>query len=116
MKKWAWILAILAIIVAVYYDLSRGSLPVIGSEETTVEEEVDDEEDEDLDENVFYDDTVAIEVEPGQSLLTIIEQLHEDGYDAPVDHVKSDFEHLNDGILSDEIRAGDVYTFPIYEN
>ncbi|MFB4161725.1 hypothetical protein ACE1TF_17780 [Geomicrobium sp. JSM 1781026] len=116
MKKWIWILAILAIIVAVYYDLSRGSLPVVGSEETTVQEQVDDEEAEDLDEDVFYDDTVAIEVEPGQSLLTIIEQLHEDGYDEHVDHVKSDFEYLNDGILSDEIRAGDVYTFPIYEN
>ncbi|GAJ99135.1 hypothetical protein JCM19055_2119 [Geomicrobium sp. JCM 19055] len=59
-------------------------------------------------------DTVAIEVESGQTLLTILEQLHEEAIVISIEDIKQDFETLNDGTEYEQLKAGEIYTFPIY--
>lgn len=121
MKKWIWVASILLVAVAVYYDLSRGSLPVEGSfinEEPTTADSVEQDEADHVEETAPLPDriidTVAIEVESGQTLLTILEQLHEEAIVISIEDIKQDFETLNDGTEYEQLKAGDIYTFPIY--
>ncbi|MBM7633726.1 hypothetical protein [Geomicrobium sediminis] len=121
MKKWIWVASILLVAVAVYYDLSRGSLPVEGSfinEEPATADSVEQDEADHVEEIAPLPDrivdTVAIEVESGQTLLTILEQLHEEAIVISIEDIKQDFETLNDGTEYEQLKAGEIYTFPIY--
>ncbi|MBB6448862.1 hypothetical protein HNR44_000811 [Geomicrobium halophilum] len=112
MKKWIWILAIATVGFAIYYDVSRGTLPMMDvSSEVT-----DDLQVEETNGSLAYDRTVDIEIEPGQSLLTVVEELHETGTPVAIETIKEDFIHLNEGQPPEQLEHGQVYTFPLYES
>ncbi|AXF54718.1 hypothetical protein [Salicibibacter kimchii] len=108
MKKWIWILAIATVAFAIYYDVSRGTLPVADSSPETANETVEVTE-------THFDHTVDVEIEAGQTVLTIVEQLHDVGMPMKMEAIKNDFQYLNEGQPPEQLREGQVYTFPLYE-
>ncbi|WP_090395802.1 hypothetical protein [Natribacillus halophilus] len=108
MKKWLWILAIATICFAVYYDFSRGTLPVVDSSQPAEESPTEIAQ-------TNVERTVDVEIEAGQTLLSVMEQLHETGMGADMEMIKADFRLLNDNQPPEELQQGEVYTFPLYE-
>ncbi|QQK75866.1 hypothetical protein HUG15_09995 [Salicibibacter cibarius] len=108
MKKWFWILAIATVAFAIYYDISRGTLPVADSSPETAGETVEITE-------THFDHTVDVEIEAGQTLLSIVEQLHDEGMPMDMGQIKNDFQYLNDGQSPEQLHEGQMYTFPLYE-
>ncbi|QDI89804.1 hypothetical protein EPH95_00280 [Salicibibacter halophilus] len=105
MKKWFWILAIATIIFAIYYDVTRGTLPVVDPSPETTNETMEITQ-------THFDHTVDVEIEAGQTLLTIVEQLHDEGMPMDMAAIKNDFQYLNDGQPPEQLHEGNVYTFP----
>ena len=53
-------------------------------------------------------------IEPGQTVLSIVEHLHDGPYPATIQDVIYDFKELNNGIEPEDIQIGKSYLFPIY--
>ncbi|WP_100398332.1 hypothetical protein [Bacillus sp. FJAT-44742] len=129
MRKLFGFLLIVIAIIAVYYDLTVGTLPTVVDEpatpqaEATVHEEEKNEEEQTEQESPppppspessFNESAVEVTVEPGQTVLSIVEQLHEGPVPASIQQVSHDFSRLNNDILPEEIQIDQTYWFPTY--
>ncbi|ERN54796.1 hypothetical protein M3689_04610 [Alkalihalophilus marmarensis] len=122
MKRIGFGLIILIILYSVYYDLTIGTLP--NGLTAAPEETVDIEEAESVmtnevsEEPVITEPFVEVVVEPGYTVLSIVEHLHEGivPFPASIQEVIFDFKHLNQGIEPENIQIGETYKFPYYGN
>ncbi|MFC5713392.1 hypothetical protein ACFPU1_11415 [Thalassorhabdus alkalitolerans] len=127
MRKLFGFLLIVIAIIAVYYDLTVGTLPTVveepappQAEATETEEEKNEEEQNEqesprpLPDSSFNESAVEVTVEPGQTVLSIVEQLHEGPVPASIQQVSHDFSRLNNDILPEEIQIDQTYWFPTY--
>ncbi|MFB4211831.1 hypothetical protein ACE1TH_07915 [Shouchella sp. JSM 1781072] len=53
-------------------------------------------------------------IESGQTVLSIVERLHNGQVDQSIQEILADFSVLNDGINPNEIQIGQTYRFPLY--
>lgn len=110
-KRFSIITILLIVLYSMYYDLTIGTLP---SHTTTTQQTV--KQKETVNEVVQRNEPFqAVIVEPGQTVLSIVEQLHEGPIRASISEIIFDFKHLNNGIEPENIQIGQSYFFPIYD-
>jgi hypothetical protein len=117
MKRIGTIFIILVILYSVYYDLTIGTLPngLKEVEVTTIEEPGNtDHLIEETETPVTFDPFQEVTVEPGHTVLSIVEHLHEGPISASIQEIVFDFQELNNGIKPEEIQIGKTYLFPVY--
>ncbi|KQL53530.1 hypothetical protein AN964_08495 [Heyndrickxia shackletonii] len=107
MKKFVALIVAIIVLYSVYYDLKIGTIPAAthASEVKTPQE-------------TTAKPTVPFqlkEVEPGETVLTIVEQLEKGPLSVPINKVIHDFQKLNNGIKPEEIQIGQEYKFPVYK-
>lgn len=107
MKKLFVTILVLITIYSVYYDLKQGTLPTnnsVTAEATAVLDQ----------ENNLNVASESVEVEPGYTVLSIVEELHIGPVKASIQQIITDFEFLNPGTSASTIQIGKAYLFPIY--
>ncbi|WP_100372428.1 hypothetical protein [Bacillus sp. FJAT-45037] len=123
MKRIGLGLLVLVILYSVYYDLTIGTLPN-GLEATTQTEPVKPtteppppaEESEEV--TTMNEPFVEVTIEPGFTVLSIVEHLHEGNGPVPatIQEIIYDFKELNPGTEPESIQIGKTYKFPYYSN
>lgn len=108
MKKLFIPIILLITIYSVYYDLNIGTLPTkttLAAVPNVVEES-----------NIVSVDIPSelIVVAPGYTVLSIVEELHNEPVNASIQQIIVDFESLNPGTSANRIITGKEYLFPIY--
>lgn len=107
MKNFLIFIAFIIIVAGLWNDLTNGSLP---HAEKQQRKEVK-AESKDLP-SVPYEE---VRVEAGDTVLSVLAALHGGRLPANIETAVADFEELNKGISSDNIRPGEHYKFPLYE-
>ncbi|WP_102274549.1 hypothetical protein [Cytobacillus massiliigabonensis] len=100
----ALLLAALTIFV-IYYDLSKGTLPA--DKEQTIEAASMTNTTES-----FFEK----KVNPGETVLSIIEQNLNGPLPVSITDVITDFSNLNNGLKPEELKYGETYKFPVYDS
>lgn len=118
MKRIAGIFIILLFLYSTYYDLTIGTLPseISKASEPPDEQELiveSTEQKETITEEAMTEPFQAVTVEPGNTVLSIVEHLHEGPYPATIQDIIYDFKELN-GIEPEEMQIGEEYLFPLY--
>lgn len=108
MKKFFIIMGIVILGLSVYFDLTEGTLT---NESTPTNGQAPREEAPSPDQPVQ-----EVIVEPGQTVLSIVEQLHEGPVPVSIEQIAEDFQKLNDGTAPEAIEVDQSYYFPIYES
>ncbi|WP_051353124.1 hypothetical protein [Thalassobacillus devorans] len=62
-----------------------------------------------------YNQKVPVKVKAGDTVLSIMEQLHNGEYYHPMKDMLDDFQQLNPGIDPSKLKIDKVYYFPLYE-
>ncbi|WP_240376641.1 hypothetical protein [Bacillus piscicola] len=106
MKKLLLFLLFILIAVSAYYDVTTGTLMT-----TSLENETGSAPPPSFD----GVQRVEVTVEPGQTVLTIVEKLHNGPVPASINQITQDFKKLNNGLLPENIQVDKPYVFPIYE-
>ena len=116
MKRIGTLFIILVILYSTYYDLTIGTLPNGLSEVSETSTELVNNPDliEETTTNVDLDPFQEVMVEPGHTVLSIVEHLHEGTIKATIQEIVFDFQELNGGIKPEEIQIGKTYLFPVY--
>ncbi|OIJ22164.1 hypothetical protein BKP45_05680 [Anaerobacillus alkalidiazotrophicus] len=115
MKKLIAPILLLITIYSIYYDLNIGTLPantIVAAESTTTVNHSSNISVEKI-ENIPSE---SIVVEPGYTVLSIVEELHIGPVNASIQQIINDFETLNPNTNASNIKIGDAYLFPIYPN
>ncbi|RQW20012.1 hypothetical protein EH196_07655 [Bacillus sp. C1-1] len=55
-------------------------------------------------------------IESGQTVLSIVEHLHDGQVNHSIEDILADFSLLNDGTNPNSIQIGKTYRFPLYQN
>jgi hypothetical protein len=109
MKKLIIPILLLISIYSVYYDLSMGTLPT----KTMAAAQINDTNTEPTvsDNNIPSE---LITVEAGYTVLSIVEELHNEPVNASIQQIIVDFETLNPGTKANNIQIGKAYLIPTY--
>lgn len=105
MKKLAGVLLSVLVIYVIFYDLNHGTLPAghnPSMEASTIPSAETDAG--------FFEK----KVNPGETVLSIIELNLDGPIPVGIDQVVSDFSELNNGLQPEEIKSGETYKFPKY--
>lgn len=108
MKKLFIPVILLISIYSIYYDLSIGTLPT----KTLAAVQNNDSNNNTTTSNEIPAEYIV--VEPGYTVLSIVEELHGDPVNATIQQIVVDFEALNPGTKANKIQVGKQYLFPIY--
>lgn len=115
MKRIGTIVIILIILYSTYYDLTIGTLP--NGRTQAAEQPVSEQSKVPLSENADNTDLEPYQeiiVEPGHTVLSIVEHLHEGPIPATIQEIVYDFKQLNGGIEPEDMQIGKAYLFPLY--
>ncbi|MEH6988954.1 hypothetical protein [Cytobacillus firmus] len=107
MKKIAGVLLSVLVIYVIFYDLNHGTLPAgqnPSMEASTIPAAETD--------TGFFEK----KVNPGETVLSIIELNLDGPIPVGIDQVVSDFSELNNGMQPEEIKSGETYKFPKYSH
>ncbi|MBU8905705.1 hypothetical protein [Desertibacillus haloalkaliphilus] len=118
MKRLLVGIAVFIVLYSSYYDLTTGTLPGTPNKsnvEAEAPEPVTDSEDRDTPYPSLAIPSQEVIVEPGYTVLSIVEHLHEGPIAPSIQEIIYDFKELNPGINPDEIQVGETYLFPIYQ-
>lgn len=110
MKKLSLAVLVFLLLYSVYFDLKIGTLPSAKAEPVPVqaassEQPIEQE----------HQSFKEIQVQPGETMLTILEKLHNGSFPVSIEKAVKDFEQLNDGISAHDIKADQTYRFPFYQ-
>ncbi|GLY09971.1 hypothetical protein [Bacillus badius] len=107
MKNFLIFIACILVAAGLWNDLTNGSLPHI---EEPQQQKVKAERKE-LPALPYKE----MKVEQGDTVLSILADLHRGKLPADIETAIIDFQELNQGISPDSIRTGEQYKFPLYE-
>ncbi|MFD2679975.1 hypothetical protein [Bacillus seohaeanensis] len=117
MKRLVIFISIIILLYSVYYDLSTGTLEMItpkqsvtAASETVAEVDSTPEKQEDT--QIPYK---VMEVKPGDTVLSMVEDLTDGTLPVTIEQVISDFETLNKKRSPHEIQIGQRYKIPLYK-
>ena len=108
MKSVAAIIIIFIVAYSIYYDLTIGTLPHGAAASSQVEEAQ-------MNLSEPSDPYTLIEVNPGDTVISILEKLQQGHVPVSIDQLVKDFEELNNGTKPEQIHIGKSYKFPIYQ-
>ncbi|MBU8731277.1 hypothetical protein M4D56_11635 [Cytobacillus oceanisediminis] len=104
MKKLGGVLLSILVIYVIFYDLNHGTLPA-GQKQALEASSLPTETGEPYFEK---------KVNPGETVLSIIELNLDGPIPVAIDQVVSDFSELNNGMQPEDIKSGTTYKFPKY--
>ncbi|OCA92537.1 LysM peptidoglycan-binding domain-containing protein [Pseudobacillus wudalianchiensis] len=108
MKNFLIFITLIVIAAGLWNDFTNGSLPRIEeSEKKAVKAES---------KSLPSAPYEEIEVKAGDTVLSILASLHGGQLPADLETAVSDFQKLNNGVSPDNIRLGERYKFPLYED
>lgn len=107
MKKFSIAFLVFLLLYSVYYDLKIGTLPSIKAETVPVQAAYSEQQ-----AGQAYKE---IQVQPGETMLTILEKLHNGSIPVSIEKAVKNFEELNEGISAHNIQADQTYRFPYYQ-
>ncbi len=92
----------------IYFDLTTGTLPssTVPAIHTAAADKPGDRSD------VRYQNRI---VKPGDTVLSVVEEIHDGTSPVPIDQVVSDFEALNPDETITALHIGKTYRFPYYK-
>lgn len=99
----------LLILYVVYIDLTEGTLPGIAINQAEVTTKAVTNQDPEI-------AAFEAEVEPGETLISIVENHLDKPLPVSIDELIKDFEALNPGQSPEKIKIGSSYQFPDYSN
>ncbi|KGA95537.1 hypothetical protein AJ85_02265 [Alkalihalobacillus alcalophilus ATCC 27647 = CGMCC 1.3604] len=114
MKKFLFTIITFITLTSIYYDLTAGTLPEKNStsaKAAQIQDETQTETTQVIDEVSLYQEVI---VEPGYTVLSIVEHLHSGPIPVSIQEVIYDFQQLNKGIEPEKIQIGHTYLFPLY--
>ncbi|MCA1058042.1 hypothetical protein LCL96_03810 [Rossellomorea aquimaris] len=121
MKRMAIFFGIIILLYSVYYDLNEGTLRLLYKEATvaTTQPQVNANpqqpsvpaEREETSSSLPY---VEMEIKPGDTVLSLVEDLLDGSIPVSIDQVISDFEELNE-VSPAKIQIGKTYKIPNYQ-
>ncbi|MBN8190971.1 hypothetical protein JI667_02305 [Bacillus sp. NTK074B] len=123
MKRMAIFIGIIILLYSVYYDLNNGTLKLLYKEATVANSaprvNVNQTKPSTPVEGVRERDTsslpyVEMEVKPGDTVLSLVEDLIDGSIPVSIDRVITDFEKLND-LPPAKIQIGKTYKIPNYQ-
>ncbi|MDT8861747.1 hypothetical protein N0O92_16160 [Alkalihalobacillus sp. MEB130] len=115
MKRIGTFFIILVILYSTYYDLTIGTLPN-GLSQTATPSQPEEVPELEVEETIVeeFEPFREITVEPGHTVLSIVEHMHEGPISASIQEIVHDFQTLNGGTKPEEIQIGNTYLFPVY--
>jgi hypothetical protein len=118
MKRLVIFISIIILLYSVYYDLSTGTLKMVtpkqsvtAASKTVIEVDADSEKKKE-DNQIPH---TVLEVKPGDTVLSMVEDLTDGALPVTIEQVISDFETLNENRSPHEIQIGQRYKIPLYE-
>ncbi|MFC7783265.1 MULTISPECIES: hypothetical protein [unclassified Rossellomorea] len=121
MKRMAIFFGIIILLYSVYYDLNKGTLRLLYNEATvaTAQPQVNqtsspaplESPSEEDPSSISY---VEMEVKPGDTVLSLVEDLLDGSMPVSIERVITDFEELND-VPPAKIQIGKTYKIPNYQ-
>jgi hypothetical protein len=108
MKKIAAIITAFIVVYSIYYDLTVGTVPGFGKV-TLASSEIAEVQPL-LNDNPY----TLIETKPGDTVLSIVEKLHQGPLPVPIDTIIQDFQELNQNLKPEKIQIGKQYKIPLY--
>lgn len=122
MKRMAIFFGIIILLYSVYYDLNKGTLRLLYEEATVASSEplVNGNQGDVPQEPVKRGEApsslpyVEMEVKPGDTVLSLVEDLLDGSIPVSIDRVIADFEELND-VPPAKIQIGKTYKIPNYQ-
>lgn len=109
MKKLAAFIAILIVLVAIYNDITLGTLPAASEQKTETDNQMTISETAE-DEIPYFEHAVK----PGDTMLSVLDSKAKLPLDIPIAKAIADFKELNDGVEPQKIKFGKTYKFPDY--
>ncbi|MGV3464829.1 MAG: hypothetical protein ACO1OT_05990 [Heyndrickxia sp.] len=106
MKKFVALVAAIIVLYSVYYDIKIGTIPAVSHAS-----EVKKTPQKTTKPTTPYQLKM---VQPGDTVLTVVEQLQKGTLSVSIEQVIHDFQKLNNGIKPEEIQIGQEYKFPVY--
>jgi hypothetical protein len=106
MKKFGTVFILFLFLYCIYFDLKIGTLPQAKAEPPPAQ--------------AAYSEQPAsqaykeVQIQPGETMLTILERIHNGSIPVAIEQAVNDFEQLNDGVSAHSIKAGQTYRFPSY--
>ncbi|WP_017728342.1 hypothetical protein [Halalkalibacterium ligniniphilum] len=110
MKQLGFLVLFVIVVYSAYYDLTIGTLP---SYEQLRAAAAVGPSTENSELGIVYQEVV---VEPGFTVLSIVEHLHDGPIPATIQEISYDFKRLNNQLEPEEIQAGQTYRFPLYSH
>ncbi|AIM15620.1 MULTISPECIES: hypothetical protein [Neobacillus] len=107
MKKLVGLILVILTIYVIFIDLTVGTIPSVSK--TTVESTIEDTKEPKSDIPSFQ-----AKVNPGETVITIVEHHLNQPLPIPISDLIKDFQQLNPGIKPEEIQIGSTYHFPDY--
>ncbi|WLD92089.1 hypothetical protein [Alkalihalobacillus sp. AL-G] len=104
MKKLVIAIMFILLFYSIYFDLKVGTLPTASTIQAPVVEAKKEPK------QPYKDITVS----SGETVLTILERIHEGKLPVPIQTAVKDFEKLNVDTSAQAIQANRTYRFPIY--
>ncbi|MDC3415536.1 hypothetical protein [Aquibacillus salsiterrae] len=128
-KKVVLTLALILFVISIFKDLTVGTI-IQPSESVSVQDnmprdkEMDNKDNEEKTENSFPDEqaisdrytVTRIMIQPGDTVLTIIETINPNIPSMEITQLIEDFKTLNPGVNPHQIIPNESYLFPIYDN
>ena len=99
MRKIIALLAVIIIAISMYYDLKFGTIPAHSIPPQT--------------ENSNY--YMTVKIKPGDTVLSIMEKLHENFDSMQIEQIMHDFQLLNPNADPYSLKEGTLYYFPYYD-
>ena len=108
MKRFVALVVAIIVIYSIYYDVKFGTIPTV----THASEIKSHIEKPSKQTSPFQ----IKKVHPGDTVLTVVEELQSGPRSVSINQVITDFQKLNNGIKPEEIQIGQEYKFPLYKN
>ncbi|RSL34511.1 hypothetical protein D7Z54_05000 [Salibacterium salarium] len=102
MRKMLFLLLFILVCTSIYYDITEGTLPT-SSPPSATSDSLDDQT------------IIKVTIEPGQTVLSIVEKLHDGPIPVSIERVTKDFQQLNNDMEPNQIEVDKSYNFPVYE-
>ncbi|MEH7124546.1 hypothetical protein V7122_19940 [Bacillus sp. JJ1532] len=107
MKRLALFLLSVLVIYVIYFDLTKGTLPIPTVDEPVIEA---------MAENETLLPYFEKKVSSGDTVLSLVEKNINAPLSVSISKVISDFKILNNGLSPEKIKSGYIYKFPDYRN
>ncbi|MFE7061078.1 hypothetical protein ACFVAD_02850 [Sutcliffiella sp. NPDC057660] len=101
-------------IFSIYYDLSKGTIPISNEQQATqvmTSPSLTEEPETEADHDATY---IEVEIKAGDTVLTVAERIANKPIPVSITQLVEDFQVLNEGMEPEKIQVGKTYKFPLY--